>query len=91
MAHDETAEDPHLGRKREGLVDGAGKRLAEIRMAHFDQFQNTFTITDLGRIAAKYYIRHETVEVFSKRDVNAFRFRAADAIFDRLALQSEDD
>lgn len=66
MAHDETADDPQLGKKREGLVDGAGRRLMEIGMAHFDHFQNTFAITDVGRIAAKYYIRHETVEVFSK-------------------------
>jgi antiviral helicase SLH1 len=65
MAHDETQEDPQLGSKREGLTRTAGRRLADIGMIRFDEVDNSLTITDLGRIAAKYYLRHETVEIFS--------------------------
>lgn len=66
MPHDEVAEDPQLGSKREGLTRTAGRRLAEIGMIRFDEVENTLTITDLGRIAAKYYLKHETVEIFSE-------------------------
>jgi hypothetical protein len=27
---------------------------------------NSFVISDLGRIAAKYYLRHQTMEIFSE-------------------------
>lgn len=66
MAHDETADDPQLGSKRDSLVQTAGRRLAELRMIEFSEIDNTFRITDLGRIAAKYYLKHETIDVFSK-------------------------
>jgi antiviral helicase SLH1 len=66
MAHDECLEDPQLGSKRQGLTQTAGRRLEEIGMIKFDQIESTLTITDLGRIAAKYYLKHETVEIFSE-------------------------
>jgi antiviral helicase SLH1 len=66
MAHDEAVEDPQLGSKRQGLTRTAGRRLAEIGMIRFDEVENSLTITDLGRIAAKYYLKHETVEIFSE-------------------------
>ena len=66
MDHDERKDDPQLGNKRNALVLSAAKELLSARMIQFDQIANTFTITDLGRIAAKYYIRHQTVEVFSE-------------------------
>lgn len=66
MDHDERKDDPQLGNKRNALVNSAAKELLSARMIQFDQIANTFTITDLGRIASKYYIRHKTVEVFSE-------------------------
>lgn len=35
-------------------------------MIIFDQTSGALTITDLGRIAAKYYIRHTSIEIFNK-------------------------
>lgn len=35
-------------------------------MIVFDRERETFTITDLGRIAAKYYIRAQTVVIFNE-------------------------
>jgi len=66
MAHDEGQEDPQLGAKRQGLTRTAGRRLADIGMIRFDEVENSLVITDLGRIAAKYYLKHETVEIFSE-------------------------
>ncbi len=65
MAHDETADDPNLGAKRESLAQTAAKRLAQLRMIENNEIDQTFVITDLGRIAAKYYLKHETIDVFS--------------------------
>lgn len=36
-------------------------------MIAFDLQTETFVITDLGRIAAKYYIRYASVEVFNQK------------------------
>ncbi len=36
-------------------------------MIAFDRHAKTFTITDLGRIAAKYYIRYKSIEVFNEK------------------------
>jgi antiviral helicase SLH1 len=44
----------------------AARKLADARMIAFDQRAGAFTITDLGRIAAKYYIRHASIEIFNK-------------------------
>lgn len=83
MPHDIIADDPQLGTKRDALVQSAGKRLADAKMVQFDELTNKFTITDLGRIAAKYYLKHETVEVFNKQ----FKSRMTEA--DCLDLLSQ--
>ncbi len=35
-------------------------------MIQFDEPTGTFAITDLGRIAAKYYIRHSSITMFNE-------------------------
>lgn len=61
------AEDPYLGAKRNQLVVEAATTLANARMITFDRISGTFTILDLGRIAAKYYIRHASIETFNEK------------------------
>ena len=65
MPHDEVKDDPQLGRKRSELVTFAAQQLASARMIQYDPISRSMAITDLGRIAAKYYLRHQTVEIFS--------------------------
>ena len=65
MPHDEVKDDPQLGRKRSELVTFAAQQLASARMVQFDAQKRTLSSTDLGQIAAKYYLRHQTVEIFS--------------------------
>lgn len=78
----EPAEDPHLGSKRSQLVTVAARKLADARMIAFDSAGGALTITDLGRIAAKYYIRHSSIEIFNE----VFRPRMTEA--DVLAMLS---
>jgi antiviral helicase SLH1 len=66
MPHDVRVDDPQLGNKRESLVHGAATKLDMLQMIKYDQVTNSFFISDLGRIAAKYYLKHETVEILSE-------------------------
>lgn len=63
---DVLADDPMLSHKRGELVTAAARRLADTRMIAFDHHSGGFTITDLGRIAARYYIRHASMDIFNK-------------------------
>ena len=83
MAHDEVVDDPQLGNKRHQLVIAKAKQLAAARMINFDEQRGTFTITDLGRIAAKFYIRSASIEIFNQE----FRSRMSEA--DVLAIMSK--
>jgi len=65
MPHDELKDDPQLGNKRNELITQSARHLATAKMARYDEHTNAFVISDLGRIAAKYYLKHQTIDVFS--------------------------
>ena len=58
-------DDPSLNSKRHQLVRSETNRLVEARMVDYAKDSGSFTITDLGRIAAKYYIHHKSIEIFN--------------------------
>ncbi|EMD40635.1 hypothetical protein CERSUDRAFT_130708 [Gelatoporia subvermispora B] len=88
LPREEVAEDPQLGNKRNQLVKEAATRLAEALMISFDRENGHFTITDLGRIAAKYYIRHSSIEIFNKE----FRPKMTEAdVLAMLSMSTEFD
>lgn len=82
ILRESASDDPNLGNKRNELVGLAVQKLAEVRMMIYDRETGAFTITDLGRIAAKYYIRFESIEIFNKE----FRPKMSEA--DVLAMLS---
>ena len=57
--------DPSLGNRRLELINQAIRRLARIRMVDWDSKTGTLKSTDLGINAAKFYIRHRSVEIFN--------------------------
>lgn len=65
MPHDEPKDDPQLGNKRNELIAQSARQLSAAKMIRFDEITNSFQISDLGRIAAKYYLKYQTMEVFS--------------------------
>ncbi|EIW72173.1 hypothetical protein TREMEDRAFT_70643 [Tremella mesenterica DSM 1558] len=88
MPHDEGKDDPQLGNKRNELIIQAARRLSEARMIRFDEMAGALAITDLGRIAAKYYLKHSTVEVFN----GLFKPEMKNAdLFDMLCQATEFD
>ncbi|KAH9940596.1 Sec63-domain-containing protein [Amylocystis lapponica] len=86
LSREQVADDPHLFAKRNQLVGEAASRLAEACMITFDIPSGNFAITDLGRIAAKYYIRHASIEIFNKE----FRERMTEAdVLRMLSMSTE--
>lgn len=67
MLWDDLAGDPRLGAKRNQLALNAVRKLAETRMVNWNKSTGMLQITDLGRIAAKYYIRVSSIEIFNQR------------------------
>jgi antiviral helicase SLH1 len=82
LTHQDPVNDPDLTEHRHGMIIRAARELAKVGMIQFDEIKSTFAITDVGRIAAKYYIRHASVEIFQKE----FKPRMTEA--DVLALLS---
>ena len=78
-------DDPQPNGKCRQLVVEAASRLAapDIRMIAFDHTSETLIITELGRIAAKYYIRYASIEIFNQQ----FQPRMSEA--DVLAVLSK--
>ncbi|KIY73738.1 Sec63-domain-containing protein [Cylindrobasidium torrendii FP15055 ss-10] len=66
IIRDAAADDPQMMEKRNELIVLTAKQLADSRMIIFDQLTGAFSITDLGRIAARYYIQHKSIEIFNK-------------------------
>lgn len=66
LPREELADDPQLVNKRKQLVTSAARQLQEARMVAYDDQKGTLIITDLGRIAARYYIRVASIEIFHK-------------------------
>ena len=48
------------------LVSSAAQKLVAARMIAHDISSGRFQVTDLGRIAARYYIRYTSIEVFNQ-------------------------
>jgi antiviral helicase SLH1 len=82
LTHQDPINDPELTEHRRGMIIRAARELAKVGMIQFDDIRSTFAITDVGRIAAKYYIRHASIEIFEKK----FKPRMTEA--DVLALLS---
>ncbi|GBE79749.1 Putative helicase [Sparassis crispa] len=93
LSREQVAEDPQLGSKRNQLAIEAANRLAEARMITFDKHTGSFMITDLGRIAAKYYIRHTSVETFNKEfrpkmtEADVLRMLSKSTEFDQIQVR----
>lgn len=60
------SDDPYLGGKRNELIVLAAQKLANARMITYNAQDGQFQTTEIGRIAAKYYIRYRSIEIFNE-------------------------
>jgi antiviral helicase SLH1 len=82
LTHEDPVNDPNLTEHSHGIIIRGARALAKVGMVQFDEVNSKFAITDVGRIAAKYYIHHASIEIFQKE----FKPRMTEA--DVLALLS---
>ncbi|KAK7049628.1 putative steryl acetyl hydrolase mug81 [Paramarasmius palmivorus] len=88
ISRDELSDDPGLVTRRNELATQAAQILEDAQMIIFNRQSGTFTITNLGRIAAKYYIRHQSIQIFNKE----FRPRMSEAdVLGMLSMSTEFD
>ncbi|KAG7097091.1 hypothetical protein E1B28_004476 [Marasmius oreades] len=88
IARDELEGDPQLGHKRNELVTLAAQKLADAQMIVYNRQTGTFATRDLGRIAARYYIRHQSIETFNRE----FKPRMSEAdVLAMLSMSTEFD
>ena len=66
LTHEDPVNDPDLTERSRGIIIRGARELAKVGMIQFDELHSKFAITDVGRIAAKYYIRHASIEIFQK-------------------------
>ncbi|KAA1466231.1 Sec63-domain-containing protein [Dentipellis sp. KUC8613] len=89
MSRDEPAKDPNLVDTRRTLIKNAARQLEKARMVNMTGPDgDILSVTDLGRIAAKYYIRHASIEKFNE----LFRPRMTEAdVLTMLSWSTEFD
>lgn len=96
MSWGEVAEDPFLGQKRSSLVMTAARRLVSAGMINLTEKTGAFSITDLGRIAARYYIRYASIEVFNKEfkpkmtEADALSMLSMSTEFDQIQVRESE-
>ncbi|KAK8853378.1 hypothetical protein IAR55_004082 [Kwoniella newhampshirensis] len=96
MPHDVVKDDPQLGTKRNALIIQAARCLQAAKMIRYDEISNSFTISDLGRIAAKYYLRWQTIEVFNAKfnprmsNADLFQMLCEATEFDQIQLRENE-
>lgn len=65
ITYEERERDNQLIKKRTDLIMDAAKILDKNRMVRYDPRSGNLAVTDVGRTASHYYIRHETIEAFN--------------------------
>ena len=63
---DELAIEPELLDRRRQLITNAARELERSKMARFDERSGNLYVTDLGRVASHFYIRHSSIIVYSE-------------------------
>lgn len=96
MKQEEIFADPQLHVKRMELVKTAAETLDRCMMVRFDRRSGGLGVTDLGRIASHYYLRHTTVEGFNQmlnpviNEKDALHVLCSATEFDSLKMRPEE-
>ncbi|KIK65385.1 hypothetical protein GYMLUDRAFT_350494 [Collybiopsis luxurians FD-317 M1] len=90
-------DDPQLGSKRNELATQAAQKLAEARMIEFDRQTGSYRITDLGRIAARYYIKYQSIETFNEHfrpkmsEADVLRMLSKSTEFEQIQMRENEE
>ncbi|KAF8665634.1 hypothetical protein AX16_000089 [Volvariella volvacea WC 439] len=93
---EELSNDPQLVSRRIYLVTSAAQRLADVSMVNLDRQKGTLSITSLGRIAAKYYIRYSSIQIYNEKfrptmsEADVLAMLSMSSEFDQIQLREEE-
>lgn len=62
---EEISADPRLEGHRIKLITDAARELERCKMARFDENSRNLYVTELGRVASHFYIRHSSIVTFN--------------------------
>lgn len=92
---DELDDDPALENRRADLIHTAAHKLDKSGLIRYDRRTGSFAVTDLGRIAAHYYVTHGTMRAFNEHlkpsmgDIELFRVFTLAEEFKYLTVRCE--
>ena len=96
MTYSDLQEDSRLEAKRLELVRDAAAVLDRCMMIRYDMRSGNLAVTDLGRIASHYYIKHDTIEAFNTMlsahlgHSDALHVLCSSTEFDQLKMRPEE-
>jgi activating signal cointegrator complex subunit 3 len=96
LSFEEWNNDPRLEVKRVNLIKDAACVLDRAMMIRYDLRSNNLAVTDLGRIASHYYIKHDTIEAFNTmltahlNESEALHVLCSSTEFDQLKVRPEE-
>ena len=94
-AESELAGDPLLKQRRIDLVHSAATILDKCALIKYERKSGQFQPTDLGRVAAYYYVSHQTVAVYNEylkptlSDIELLRLFALSKDFSNISVREE--
>lgn len=93
---DEFKEDPFLERRRADLAHSAAVLLHTGGLINYDRQSGSFQITDIGRVAALYYVTHKSMATYNEHlrpsmsDIELFRLFCMSSEFKHMSVRSEE-
>lgn len=98
LSREMVANSAALIEKRHKLITTAARQLAKLEMVDFSEQDGlaAFTIKDGGRIAAKYYIRHQTIEAWGPifkpemSEADVLRVLSTSTEFDQIQIRESE-
>ncbi|KAN0023819.1 hypothetical protein ACTFIV_008206 [Dictyostelium citrinum] len=66
IPNSQRSKDPQLEEFKREIIIRAAKKLEQCKMTRFDEQSENLGMTELGRIASHYYIKHPSIETFNE-------------------------
>eukprot|EP01094_Clydonella_sp_ATCC50884_P027740 TRINITY_DN8091_c1_g2_i1.p1 TRINITY_DN8091_c1_g2~~TRINITY_DN8091_c1_g2_i1.p1 ORF type:complete len:1853 (+),score=962.58 TRINITY_DN8091_c1_g2_i1:598-5559(+) len=96
VSYDEYDADRRLEQRRLDLVHSAATLLDKSNLIKYDRKSGLFQITNLGRVAAHYYISHASIATYNEHlkqsmsDIDLFRLFALSSEFRLIGVRQEE-
>ncbi|KAK9814715.1 hypothetical protein WJX72_010327 [[Myrmecia] bisecta] len=93
---EELGADPRLEGRRKTLIVEAARELERSKMARFDEKSGNLYVTELGRVASHYYIRHSSIVVFNEllkrhmSEAEILAMMAQSSEFENMAVREDE-